>query len=278
MNHPFPAQALADAALAALGGPASVGALLAHYAASKHPLVLARALPAPEAADLFRESLAAAAALEARADVTRRAFLDACADLSYCCGDGPDGDAKYALRLGPPCGAATAAPAPRRRLAVCVTGRDGERSIAYVDDDGDADFPDQPWTEARLFQALGARGVFAASARLAGPGEADAWAAAAARAAGAAGASKAEGKLARHPELYHSGAPSSVLFFTTDSHPLVPSQARRSTSATTAGPRPRASRRARSARSGASPRRRTRGRATSAACPCATGRTCPCRR
>ncbi|KAH8062236.1 hypothetical protein JL722_3149 [Aureococcus anophagefferens] len=132
------------------------------------------------------------------------AFLDACADLSYCCGDGPDGDAKYALRLGPPCGAATAAPAPRRRLAVCVTGRDGERSIAYVDDDGDADFPDEPWTEARLFQALGARG-----ARLAGPGEAT-QAAAAARAAGAAGASKAEGKLARHPELYHSGASSSV--------------------------------------------------------------------
>ncbi|KAH8098350.1 hypothetical protein JL720_1292 [Aureococcus anophagefferens] len=107
-----PRAALADAALAALGGPASVGALLANYAASKHPLVLARALPAPKAADLFRESLAAAAALDARADVSRRAFLDACADLSYCCGDGPDGDAKYALRLGPPCGAATAA---RRR-------------------------------------------------------------------------------------------------------------------------------------------------------------------
>ncbi|KAH8050760.1 hypothetical protein JL722_11092 [Aureococcus anophagefferens] len=61
-----------------------------------------------KAADLFRESLARGGAT--RADVSRRAFLDARA-RTYC-GDGPDGDAKYALRLGPPCGAATAA---RRR-------------------------------------------------------------------------------------------------------------------------------------------------------------------
>ncbi|KAK7250065.1 hypothetical protein SO694_00006168 [Aureococcus anophagefferens] len=154
-----PARALRAArrALAALGGPASVGALLANYAASKHPWSSRGRCPRqkPRTSSASRSRHGGARSTRAL-DVSRRAFLDACADLSYCCGDGPDGDAKYALRLGPPCGAATAAPAPRRRLA-CVTGRDGERSIAYVDDDGDADFPDEPWTEARLFQALGAR-------------------------------------------------------------------------------------------------------------------------